>query len=369
MAPAVSKQEAFAIETQGAGLDSPGIGAADLQTTGLPPPAGVLGSTAPVATESPAAGTEADGAAGLDSIRAPLLEKRALAELNAIREAPGWIRLGSQLLLIVAAAVVWRQPLLPLPLRLCGLLVSGIGLATCFAGLHECSHRTVFRSRAANDAAAWWLGVLSFYNSDFYRRYHQWHHRFTHQPGRDPELEDAHPTNLWAYARELSGCNWWTGKLRGHARLLTGDLSNIPYLSEAVIPEVRRSIRLQFGVYGVLLLLSLSLCPGLLLWNWLLPLAVGQPLLRFLLLAEHSGCAYSPDPLANTRTTLTLAPMRWLMWNMPFHGEHHLYPSIPFHALPAAHIMIGPRLRHVDRGYLAVHRQLLAQLADLAPPA
>ena len=47
----------------------------------------------------------------------------------------------------------------------------------------------------------------------------------------------------------------------------------------------------------------------------------------------------------------------------------HLYPSIPFHALPIAHALIGPHLRHVDRGYLAVHRQLLAGLPQLVPPA
>jgi fatty acid desaturase len=316
-----------------------------------------------------AMGSESSQDPPTDRLKARLLEAQVLAELNAIREAPGWIRLSSQLLLIVAAGVLWRQPLLPLPLRLIGLLLSGIGLASCFAGLHECSHRTVFRSRGANDAVAWWLGVLSFYNSNFYRRYHQWHHRYTHQPGRDPELEDPHPTNLWAYARELSGWNWWTGKLQGHARLLAGDLSSIPYLSDGVIPELRRSIWLQFGVYGVLLLLSLTVGHGLLFWSWLLPLAIGQPFLRVLLLAEHSGCAYSADPLANTRTTLTLAPVRWLMWNMPFHGEHHLYPSIPFHALPIAHALIGPHLRHVDRGYLAVHRQLLAGLPQLVPPA
>ena len=40
--------------------------------------------------------------------------------------------------------------------------------------------------------------------------------------------------------------------------------------------------------------------------------------------------------LTNTRTTLTNGLMRLLMWNMPFHTEHHLYPSIPFHRLPDA---------------------------------
>ena len=87
------------------------------------------------------------------------------------------------------------------------------------------------------------------------------------------------------------------------------------------------------------------------------------------LLAEHSGCSFSSDGTENTRTTLTNPAVRWLMWNMPFHAEHHLYPSLPFHALPAAHGPIAPHLRHCDRGYLAVHRRLLAKLPLLGQPA
>ena len=299
----------------------------------------------------------------------PLIPREPLAELNALRDGPGWLRLSSHLLAIVVGGVVWRLDALPLALRLVGLVISGVGLATCFAPLHECGHRTVFRSRRLNDGVAWLMGLLSFYNASFYRRYHQWHHRYTHQPGLDPELEDPIPTSLGGYLREVSGWNWWTGKLRGHARLLWGDLSGIPYMSPELIPQLRRSIRLQFAVYGVLAALSLIAANGFLLWSWLLPLAIGQPFLRLLLLAEHTGCAYGDDGLTNTRTTLTLAPVRWLMWNMPFHAEHHLYPSLPFHALPAAHRWIGPRLQHLDRGYLTVHRDLLGRLASLGQPA
>jgi fatty acid desaturase len=132
---------------------------------------------------------------------------------------------------------------------------------------------------------------------------------------------------------------------------------------------VRRSIRFQFALYGVLLLASLPGANGFLFWSWLLPLAVGQPFLRVFVLAEHSGCSFSSDGLANTRTTLTIAPVRWLMWNMPFHAEHHLYPSLPFHALPLAHREVAPRLQHLDHGYIAVHRQLLRELPTLAPVA
>ena len=28
---------------------------------------------------------------------------------------------------------------------------------------------------------------------------------------------------------------------------------------------------------------------------------------------------------------MTNPAVRLLMWNMPFHAEHHLYPFIPFH--------------------------------------
>ncbi|MEB3172596.1 MAG: fatty acid desaturase [Cyanobacteriota bacterium] len=279
------------------------------------------------------------------------------------------MQLTSHLLAIALFGLLWRVSSVPLPLRLLSLWISGVCLACCFAGLHECSHRTAFRSRRLNDGAAWLLGLLSFYNATFYRRYHQWHHRFTHQPGRDPELDDPVPTTVGAYLLEISGLTWWSGKVRGYARLLWGDLSAVPYLSPELIPQVRRSVRLQFGVYGALLVLSLIQANGFLLWSWLVPLAVGQPVLRLLLLAEHTGCAYSGDALANTRTTLTLAPVRWLMWNMPFHAEHHLYPSLPFHALPAAHRWIGPNLQHLDRGYLRVHFNLLSRLAQLAQPA
>ncbi|MFM7362228.1 MAG: fatty acid desaturase [Cyanobium sp.] len=297
-----------------------------------------------------------------------LIEASRLAQLNRRSDAAGWRQLLAHGALIAGSAAVWWQASLPWPLRLVALGLLGLGLAFSFCAMHECAHRTAFASRSVSDAVAWWAGVLSFYNADFYRRYHQWHHRFTHQPGLDPELEDPAPSSLAAYLLELSGGGWWLGKLRGHWRGLAGDFRGCPYIPAEAAAQVRDSIRRQFAVYGVLLLASIPAANGLLLWGWLLPLALGQPLLRFVLLAEHGGCATSPDGLENTRTTLTLAPLRWLMWNMPFHTEHHLYPSLPFHALAAAHRELAPQVRHLDPGYLAVHRGFLRDLSALAIP-
>ena len=295
-----------------------------------------------------------------------LIPSEALRNLNQRADAPGWRRTLAHAAFIAVCGSLWLRSDLPLPVRLIALVLQGAGLAFCFCAMHECGHRTAFAGRRLNDTMAWWAGVLSFYNADFYRRYHQWHHRYTHQPGLDPELEDPAPSTLPAYLLELSGVTWLVGKLRGHTRALLGDFSGCPYIPEEAAAQVTRSVLLQFGLYGLLLLASIPAGNGLLFWAWSLPLAVGQPLLRFVLLAEHGGCSFSDDGTRNTRTTLTLQPLRWLMWNMPFHAEHHLYASIPFHALPEAHRYVAPALQHLDQGYINVHRGLQRNLAALA---
>ena len=304
-----------------------------------------------------------------------------LAALNQRQDRPGLLQLAFHLGVLVVGGLLWGQALgqgpladalvpapLVVPLGLLGLLLLGWGLAFAFCAMHEAGHRTAFASRALNDAVAWWAGVLSFYNADFYRRYHQWHHRYTHLVGLDPELEDRPPTTKASYLLELSAIPWWIGKIRGHLAGLRGDFGARPYIPADAIPAVRASLRRQFGVYGVLALVSLIGANGFLFWYWLLPLAVGQPLLRFVMLAEHGGCPFVADGLRNTRTTSTLAPLQRLMWNMPFHAEHHLYPSLPFHALAAAHRDLRAALTVVAPGYLAVHRGFLANLAALAMP-
>ncbi len=242
------------------------------------------------------------------------------------------------------------------------LVIYGFSLASMFAPLHECAHRTAFATPKVNDAVAWCAGVLSFYNSTFYRRYHKWHHRYTQIPGKDPELEDPIPTTWAQYLWQMSGIPWWIGKVQGHARSLVGQTEGRPYITnESVREEVRRSTAWQLAVYAGAIALSIWAQQPWFWLYWVLPLAVGQPILRFILIAEHTGCPQIDNPRANTRTTLTLAPLRLLMWNMPFHAEHHLYASIPFHALPKAHAKLDGRLAHVAPGYLAVNREITAQ--------
>ena len=202
--------------------------------------------------------------------------------------------------------------------------------------------------------------IRDSYNSTFYRRYHKWHHRYTKIDGKDPELSDITPENWGQYLWHLSGIPWWRSKISGHLNIALKRLEDYYYLPESSYVEVVRSTRLQLGTYVAISLLSLLLGhPWFLFTYWVIPLAVGQPFLRFVLLAEHTGCSSDNNSLTNTRSTLTLWPLQFLMWNMPFHAEHHLYPSIPFHALPKAHPQLKDNFAHIDAGYLTVNQKIV----------
>ena len=51
---------------------------------------------------------------------------------------------------------------------------------------------------------------------------------------------------------------------------------------------------------------------------------------------------------------------KWFAWNMPFHAEHHAYPSVPFHALPKLNAIIADRIAYRGDGYRKVTRQTWA---------
>ena len=287
-----------------------------------------------------------------------ILSADELSRLNTRSDLQGYWRLGGHLAVMAVSGYLWAMNPLAIPF----LIVYGFSLAAIFATMHECCHRTAFANNQVNDIVAWWAGVLSFYNSTFYRRYHKWHHRYTRIPGKDPELTDRTPDSLWSYGLELSGLPWWWGKIRGHSRIAMGIIDECEYIPATARVEVIRSTRLQLLVYAIAIGISVVCAQPWFLIYWLLPLVVGQPILRFILLAEHTGCTLDDNSLTNTRTTLTLAPLRFLMWNMPFHAEHHLYASIPFHALPAAHERLKSHFAKVDPGYVSVNLDMISKL-------
>jgi fatty acid desaturase len=240
------------------------------------------------------------------------------------------------------------------------LVLHGFTIVTMFAPMHECVHKTAFKTPWLNDLLGWIAGALCFYNFTYYRRYHTWHHRYTQDAELDPELETPKPANRFQYWLHLSGLPFWSHKLPDLIAMAAG--KQYPYVPEQSRSVVAWSARAQLGLYLVLLVGSLVLRTTLAWWYWLLPAMLAQPLLRAILIVEHTGCTTDTNGLTNTRTTLASLPVRFLMWNMPFHAEHHLYPSITFFCLPRAHHELKNRLAHIAPSYPAANMEVLHSL-------
>jgi fatty acid desaturase len=274
-----------------------------------------------------------------------------LRELQTRSNAPGAIRLGVHVACLIAAG--WWVAASTGWMTLAAVFAFGLVQVALFAPAHETMHQTAFASRRANAMVGWATSAPSLLNARFYTAFHLAHHRHTQIPGLDPELFSPPPETVWQYAVRVLGWPFWRLRLLVVFDGWRGDLSRYPYVTAAAAPVIIRDVR------AMSLVMIGGAAASALLFGWTTPLLfwigpqlLGQPLLRAYLLAEHTGCTHDRNGLTNTRTTLTNGLVRLLMWNMPFHAEHHMYPSIPFHRLPDAHVAMRTRLGVLQPGYV-----------------
>jgi len=241
------------------------------------------------------------------------------------------------------------------------LAVQGYFVAFLFMAVHETAHKTAFRSRPLNILVGYVSAFAIALPYEYYCLFHWDHHRHTQDPDKDPELiggvKPASDTQLAiAYSGLLQLARRLSLMLR-HA--VTGRVT-VPWIQEAKRPTIVLEARCYGALYLSLLLASMALHTMILLWVWVLPLLLGQLMLRPYLYAEHTACAQTRSAFQNTRTTSTVRLVRWFAWNMPYHVEHHAYPSVPFHALPKLNRIVDGDIVHRGAGYLAVTRETWA---------
>jgi fatty acid desaturase len=244
------------------------------------------------------------------------------------------------------------------------LMLQGIFVNALFGAMHESVHYGSFKTRRICDLLAFFSGAAILNNAGFYRHFHYAHHRYTQDPARDPELiTSGTPTTWKTYLFRISAIPFLMLRTRDIFLLPFGFRGDVDYIAPAAWGEVQRWGRWLLALYTALLAGSIALHTDVVLWVWFIPLLIGLPLLRLYLLCEHTLCPNSDDGFANTRTTLSNPIVRLLMWNLPYHAEHHLFPSIPFHNLPEAHRYLRPHLKFVAKGYFQVQGEILRSLA------
>jgi fatty acid desaturase len=265
----------------------------------------------------------------------------------------------------LATALLLNAHSLPLVLTVAAFLVQGVLLNCLYAGQHELSHWTAFRTKWLNDAFGCLFGFLTL--NPFYtdRWAHFAHHRETQNPERDSELIGMKPFTTWGYVLNLVGIDFWFRRVRSILRAaadrgLEADYWLTPSERRVVVWEARAHVAIWIAILAV----SLAARSWLALYLWLGPLLLTKVVHQLQNTGEHVGMPHEPSIFVNTRTLTGPFWMRWLMWNMSWHTAHHAFPGVPFHALPALHkdLVAGLGRPVIERGYLEAQRDIFIWL-------
>lgn len=293
------------------------------------------------------------------------LSRDDLKRLMARRDGPGLALFSVQVLAFVALAIATaRLGVAGHPLRWLAALGCGLVLLAFFASMHEAGHGTAFATPWLNRVVTWISAVLMLQSPTFFREFHFEHHRRTSDPNGDPEISGAPrllgpwPANPLLYLALASGQHLMVGKalFTLSCAILPGRMlfdRMYPFVRPALRGAVVRESRIVVVLLAAACCIGFRAVPG---FGWfLLAWPIAHLGLGLFVMPEHTGLDRTGSQLHRTRSTLSNAPVRWAMWNMPYHAEHHAFPAVPFHAAPELSRLLGPEIENRSRGYLAFH--------------
>ncbi len=294
----------------------------------------------------------------------PKIDRKLLKQLMKRSDAASLRNYGVWLALMVATGVAgyltWGTLWAVLPFAAYGVLYS-----TSDHRAHELSHGTPFKTRWLNEALYHLTGFMTLHEGYYWRWSHSRHHTHTIIVGRDPEIAFPRPVRLRHAVLDLFFLRSGLGQIVNICRNATGHLTEA---GEHFIPAQERSkaiwssrayVLIFGGVIGSCVYAG-SILPAMFI---VLPRFYGGFMAQIFNVTQHAGLAENVhDHRLNTRTFHTNALFRWLYCNMNYHIEHHIFPMVPYHALPALHDAVGSQCPAPYPSLWAAYREVLPAL-------
>lgn len=263
-------------------------------------------------------------------IRSRVVDPGELRTLMARSNWPGALQAASHFgAIAITGAVLWLAwgSLWAVPV----FMAHGVLINFLYAGQHELSHGTPFRTKWINVWLGRLIGFISFFPRDFDQIMHTAHHKWTQDWARDGELV-REPYTLKSYLLWFMGPTYWWSRWARILRLARGVVVE-PYIRPDQEAQVIREARWMVAGYAAIGVVSLVAQSWAAVMLWLAPMLVMKFVHQMQNTIEHLGLSHEDNILENTRSTRTNALMRWMCWNMQYHTAHHAFPSVPFHRL------------------------------------
>ena len=274
----------------------------------------------------------------------------------AIRDTLVW--LGLMIAFAAGAATTW-----PSWWSVPFLLAYGVlyGSATD-SRWHECGHGTAFKTAWMNDVVYHIASFMIMRNPTRWRWSHTRHHTDTIIVGLDPEIAVMRPPAAIKVALGFIGIldAWDAMKMMTVNAIGIVTAEEKTFIPEMEWHKVVLVARAWVAIYAATIALSFYLD------SWLPILLVGAPRLygawHHVLtgLMQHGALADNVlDHRMNSRTVLLNPVSRFIYWNMNYHIEHHMFPMVPYHALPRLHELIKNDLPAPSPSFLACYREMI----------
>jgi fatty acid desaturase len=296
-----------------------------------------------------------------DTWFAPSLDRGILSGLMRRTNAHGLLNLAAWLVLCTVTGlgvVLTRHTLWIWP----AMGIYGGVLCFAYASSHECAHGTAFRTRWLNEAVFWFTSLI-FIEEPLYRRYsHAGHHTHTWFNASDPQKPYGNPLTLNRYLTGTFGLTFYVDAARQLARHSVGRFTQqeLEFLPPAEIGKVIVNSRTMAVCYLALLVCGLAFRSPWPFILYFIPRFLGGCIVTLYINTQHMCMA---EDLYDHRLTTRSIECGWLgrrlYWNMNYHVEHHLYPAVPFHALPRLSKSIRDQLPPPLSGVIAANVDIL----------
>jgi Na+-transporting NADH:ubiquinone oxidoreductase subunit F len=236
---------------------------------------------------------------------------------------------------------------------------------------HEAGHGTAFKTDWMNNALYEIASFMVMRESTLWRWSHNRHHSDTLVVGRDPEIAVPRPPSLLALFLNIFTLPNYPVHfkllfLHSAGRMTAAEKTFIPATE---FERVYRTARIYLAIYLAVIALSIyerSIFPLLFVG---LPNIFGAWLMSVHNNTQHAGLAENVlDHRLNCRTVYMNPISRYLYWNMNYHVEHHMFPLVPYHALPMLHKAIKddcpPPYPSIAGAWREIFPALLRQVRD-----
>jgi Na+-transporting NADH:ubiquinone oxidoreductase subunit F len=261
----------------------------------------------------------------------------------------------------VCGYLLWGTGWAVIPFAIYGVLYASVSDSRW----HETSHGTAFKTDWMNNALYELASFMVLRESVPWRWSHTRHHSDTIIVGRDPEIAVPRPANLWVVFLNFfnyAAFRMYVRKLYFHCtgRLTPEERTFLPQTEAGrVIVRARIYVLIYLGI-AALSVCSHSILPLMYVG---LPNIYGAWLMVVYGLTQHAGLAENVlDHRLNCRTVYMNRVHRYLYWNMGYHVEHHMFPLVPFHALPKLHALIKADMPTPYNGLLEAYREIIPTL-------